>query len=337
MAKVPQKKSSGGWFFTASIAVVIIAAAFGLMYLTSDQKTPQPSRLAPAPIPATEQPLQTGLAGTKVRLEKLTRAWLTNRPDKWLIDAELQDGIRMQEQFDLIYRIRSQIFLALDRNRKLPAVKELDKRFGHNFNVTIFNASLGASRVVSKGPMTENQATWQEVTLFSRAALRHPKINDQILFFDQSWHSLFIAGIEWADWSWFDAAFLHELYHAEKFQTHKASATAPAWSDLWISEEAGAHMLEAEVLNLRTQGKLEVQLRSRVRGDTLEEFLNSLQPEDIDSVDRLFAPAGENEAGERITQYQLMFAETWLRQHGFQGLQLTEALTHAYKYLFMAS
>jgi hypothetical protein len=322
MAKKIERKSSS-WLDVWITIIGIVIVFFGFLYFT------QPKELQ-------IQSLAPEATARLPRLVKLGNDWIHNRSDTWLIESELSDQRDLQHEIDLFARFKEQMDFAIDRNRRLPQVEQLGRQYEHKFFITLFSTmGGGTSKFVTKNLNETRLDSLQEVVMFGKFAENHPIIGGQLLFFKAQWNALIMGALQWADSAWFDATFLHELYHAHQFQIQAPTSQAPMLSDLWVTEEIDAHNLEAEVLDLRTGGKLVKKIASKTHsGNDLMSFMDSLQAKDIQEVDTLFSSAGVPESGTRLTEYELMFATEWLKQHGFSGDQLKTRQIQAYRELF---
>lgn len=85
------------------------------------------------------------------------------------------------------------------------------------------------------------------------------------LYYRHEWGSLMVALVDWPD-ALFPAMLFHELGHAYAHRVqHRASATAPPSSELYVSEEVEMHDLETCVLDAATHGGFAALLDEIVR------------------------------------------------------------------------
>jgi hypothetical protein len=145
--------------------------------------------------------------------------------------------------------------------------------------------------------------------------------------------ALILAGLKLSD-NWSDAVVIHELEHVRLDRAGAASAHAPLMSDLWINEELHTHELERKVLNHATNGQYARQLRqivnSKARIISLAMLHNSVTVDDLQGLDRLFAPASELEAGLRASQFLFDLGEIWL-QSRYLGQELQQLRVKNYQ------
>lgn len=122
---------------------------------------------------------------------------------------------------------------------------------------------------------------------------------------------IIVPGYETTDRSWFDARFLHELYHQHQDETNQPGATANPESDEWNLEEVRAHELASQVLNQGTNGRyyqaISAVIEKRNYTD-VNKIREQITYEDLKAIDQVFQPGSKEELHNRTPQYFLDIA-----------------------------
>lgn len=259
-------------------------------------------------------------ATKKYRLRPIKRTinqYLSLRPqDQWLLTSQQIEGNNFQLQIGLISETTSRIENMLKKYQNIPEVAEQKKMFSEHFFVSFYNGQFGGTtKRVFAGEFKDEMLKNLEIALYGKGHERAPRIQDQFAKYDPEWRAVIIAGAKFSD-QWMDALIIHELEHARMDRLGAASAHAPPTSNLYIIEELRAHDIESAVLNQATGGQYVRRLRSIIDAKrnigSLKKLQDRLTIKDFKSLDQLFGPAGEREAGLRLTQYLLDLGEIWL-------------------------
>ncbi len=247
----------------------------------------------------------------------ISQKMILNKPQsEWAVPADMKS-----EDLFLI-ELKSSIHVGMDKYSEISEVKKLKEYYGQDLSIGVLDRNPDKSRYL------DNYSTGKIVALaYPKAARVEKGVLTLIGYYPKANGGGVISmpGFRSPDIVWFNARFLHELYHQHQHDTGQPGALAYSKTDVWVLEEVKAHEFAGKVLNAGTKGKyFDVinQIINQGEYHSVVEMLNATKLEDVQRMDNLFAPAKVEEMNNRLPQYYLDLSFSWLKlKHEGQNLE----------------
>lgn len=260
------------------------------------------------------------------------------RPDQqWLFTGDAIEGKDLDKFVSVSKLTIQKAENSFKTYSQIPEVKKFGDQFSGKLFMSMFSSNTNAPMMMGRGRDAFKgfgDPAYLEICLFDSKARNDPRNQFTLISFNPAFNAMMIAGIDFKE-PWFSAFFLHEMYHVRKFREDAESSKKNQYgTDLWISEEVEAHLLETKILDSATKGKYLQAVKTII--DKRESYRDpdmlpsSLTIEELNSLDALFPASSKDESSFRLAQYIVTIGFTWLEKR-FSGSELQKKQIDYYR------